>query len=182
MALGSLVAWVWLPDVQNPRESTKTSGAPEDGSAVPAIDAKEADHAGTGIMEGERDIAEERGESSATAVVGGGGGGGGGGDTRSAGSADKTEEEKESWLKKYIVPSRPLEELAEGWQAMVDQGQVLSLRRNLGIYNATLPFVKMLQKWFVRKKKEEEPMLNHSWGQGNFSSPPEGGNGGMAES
>jgi hypothetical protein len=135
--------------VQNPRESTKISGAPEDGTGVSDPDAREADHAATRLMQGEQDIAEERRESSATAAVGGGE------DRRSARSTDSTEVKKESWLKKYIVPSKPLEELAEGWQAMVDQGQVLSLRRNLGVYNATLPFVKMVQKCFVRKKEEE---------------------------
>jgi hypothetical protein len=45
-------------------------------------------------------------------------------------------------------------------------GQVLSLRRNLGIYDVTLPFVKMLQNWVSKKKdgkeEEKEEGLNHN--------------------
>jgi hypothetical protein len=149
MGFGALIAWVWLPDVQYPRDAIKTSASPEDGNALPSTDAGEANHTDNEASQG--------GQEAAAA-----------GESQAAESAEKNQDKEDGWLDKYIVPSKSLEELAKGWKAMTDgpNGQVLSLRRNLGIYDVTLPFVKMVQKWVSKKKdgkeKEKEEALNHN--------------------
>jgi hypothetical protein len=143
MGIGALIAWVWLPDVQNAREEgIKTSASPEDGNAllnggdVNRVDSEVNQGLEDGIVGGEREVA--------------------GGGNQAANAAEKNQKTRNKWMEKYIVPNKSLEELAEGWQAMVDEGQVLSLRRNLGIYEVTLPFVEMVQGWFSKKEEVKE--------------------------
>lgn len=131
MGIGALVSWVWLPDIQNPREPRERRESP------PALES------GTGVNNiVERNAMRQR-EGGAAIVDGM--------DDGAEGSR------QDSWLSSYKVPNKSLEELAEGWAATVDRGQVLSFRRKLGIYDALQPVVAKIQGWLLRKgtRKEE---------------------------
>ncbi len=129
--------------MQDGREAIKTSESPEDGNLLPSTTDREANRIGNETAQGGQDATGAGGQEAVA-----------GGENQAADSVENNQETKKWWLDQYIVPSKSLEDLAEGWQAMVDKGQVLSLRRNLGIYEVTLPFVEMVQKWFSKKGKE----------------------------
>jgi hypothetical protein len=93
-------------------------------------------------------------------------GAGGNGATQQGteGTGSEVERKKGSWLEKYKVPSKPLEELAEGWENTVAQGQLLGFRRNLGIYNLLQPVVRMIQR---KKKMQNGPFHQVVSGDGH---------------
>jgi len=143
MGLGAIFAWVWLPDVQDPRDSKKIHTSPENGTPSNGND----ERGGTASEPGGQNVSEN-GQSTAG-----------------------TEDTKESWLDRYKVPSKPLEELAEGWKKTVERGQSLGFRRNLGIYDLLQPVVLRIQKRLYKQEEgteEQRQGLNGDWGEGDY--------------
>ncbi len=142
MCFGALFARVWLPDVQDPREPRKTPASVESGN-------RSASNSRRGV-----NGSEPSGQSA-------------GGNVHSTAA---TEDSKESWLDRYRVPSKTLEELAEGWKKTVDSGQVLGFRRHLGIYNLLQPTVLWIQRRLFKQEEgteEQREGLNGDWGEGD---------------
>jgi hypothetical protein len=142
MGLGALFAWVWLPDVQDPRDSQQTHTSLENGTRSNGND----ERGGTASESGGQN-AEENDQS----IAG-------------------TDDTKESWLVRYKVPSKPLEELAEGWKKTIDRGQSLGFRRNIGIYDLLQPILLGIQKRLYKQEEgteEQRQGLNGDWGEGD---------------
>jgi hypothetical protein len=133
MGIGALVSWVWLPDIQDPREARESPTALEN-------------RTGTNAGVGANGVVERN-------ATGQGGGGSGIGD----GAEDGAEDAKHKFQpSSYKVPNKPLEELAEGWAKTVERGQVLSFRRKLGIYDLLQPVAVKMQGWFKKRTEKQE--------------------------
>lgn len=100
IVLGAFFCWIWLPDVQEPRERSRQSAlrhSSESGRARPLIEADERGGGAAGWTANEHDPA----------------------------STTDDEMENESLLGSYKIPNKSLEEASAGWAEAVKGGQKL---------------------------------------------------------